>query len=354
MILTLSLLCHGLLWSEASAQDHLATQEPDSYKMDVNVRIYDIDQKTSYSLLEVFIRLGPLPWQFNETGVLVQILGGGDIMLVCRHIADDSLGRYFEGNASSSWYFVGDGELFPFDHYTMEFRVTPFIDANFTVDDASVIFRGPKQRPLSDAWETQNSYNELPCLVSNSTELKLTVSIVRRSVVPFLAFVLPIIICYYFLGASLFLDPKERIQEILAVYISLFVFVPVFFTGIQDFIPYRSVFTIPELLLIYLITSIGFLGISMMMSQYVKELKIHGKSLPPSEWFGLILSLGVLFPYYLLFFFPILWRSWSMGSILTFLLVIGSYAFGIIGFRHRLKKERTGKADPSYFLGCYE
>ena len=307
---------------------------PNAYEMDVDIKVSEIDQKTSYSSIEVFIRLGPLPRELNETVIQVQVLGGGHLMLFCEYTTSDSLGKYFEGNSSGSWYYIGAGELFPFDYYYMEFKVSPFIDANFTLGEVIPIFHGQRQKALLDIWETRNSVNEIPYRPYQGEEPGLVLIIRRRWVVPFLGFVLPIILCYFFLGASLFMDTTARMQEILTVYLSLFIFVPSFFVGIQGFLPYRSLLSIPEILLTNLITSLGFLGISTMLSGYQRTVRIRNVELPP-EWFSLILALVFFIIYYGYLLLPILLKFASEEIAVVFMLVVFSYVFGIFGFLRR-------------------
>jgi len=323
------------------------------YKMRVEVRVLDIDQKTSYSYIEIIITLGPLPSQFNETGILVQILGGGDMMLFCNYTASDSYGKYFEGNSSGSWYFIGAGELFPFDYYSMVFRIEPLLDTNFTISEAIPIFHGKSQKLLLDIWETTNSKNEMPYHIFENGESVLVVTIKRRWVIPFLAFTLPIILCYYFLGATLFLNPKSRMQEILTVYLSLFVFIPTFFIGIQDFLPYRSLLSIPETLLTNLITSIGFLGFSTILSGYRRLIVIRNYRIP-LEWFSLILALFFFAVYYWYLLLGILFQFASLETILTFLFVVVSYFVGSLGFSLRLKKAKQKSEKGQRFFVRYE
>lgn len=336
------------LWETVRSQSQNVEQKNNVYKMTVDVRVYDLDLKDLYSSVEVFLRLGPLPVGFNESGILVQILGGGDAMVFCNDTSSDHYGKYFQGNFSKSWYITGEGEQFPFDQYKMQFKIRPLIDCNFTIDEVTAIFSGAKQKQLSEAWETKNAHNEIPFQIAESDELMLTIQLKRRSLIPFLTLVLPVILCYYLLGATLYLEPSSRMQEILTVYISLFVFVPTFFIGIQDFLPYRSLLTIPEFLLTYAIVTNAFFGVSIMTSEHVRELKICNKKFHPSEWFGLILSSAIFIPLYWFLFFPISMRSPSSESIVTFLLVIGSYFFGLVGFVHRLKKRRSNGSSCYY------
>jgi len=312
----------------------------DFYKMRVEVRVLDIDQKTSYASIELLIRLGPLPQEFNETGILVQILGGGYVTLFCRYTTSDSYGKYFEGNSSSSWYLFGAGELFPFDYYYIEFRITSLIDADFKIDEATPIFYGPKQKSLCDTWETTQIINELPYHTYENEESVLIILAKRTPIAPSLAFVLPIILCYYFLGATLFLDPKLKMQEILTVYLSLFIFVPSFFIGIQEFLPYRSLLSIPEILLTNLITSIGLFGFFTMLSEYREAVMIKNFKLP-LQWFGIIFALLFFIGYYLFLLLPFLIRLPSIEIILVFLFVVPSYLVSVIGFILRLRKQKA-------------
>ena len=57
------------------------------------------------------------------------------------------------------------------------------------------------------------------------------------------------------------LDPREKIRERLTICLSLFVFSATFSISIQDFLPYRSSLSFPELLLSNLIVSIALFGI---------------------------------------------------------------------------------------------
>lgn len=326
------------------------------YKMRVEARVLDIDQKTARSTISIFIKLGPLPYQFHETAIQVQILGGGDMMLTCEETARDSYGKYFEGNSSGSWYLIGAGELYPFDYYHLKFEVDPFIDMSFTMNEILPIFHGQKQRSLSDTWETTDTINELPYHVSENEGLELTVALKRRWGVPFLAFVLPVVLCYYFLGASLFMDPESRMREIRVVYLSLFVFVPMFFIGIQGFLPYRSLLSIPEILLTNLITSIALMGIFAMLSEYRKHVILGDKKLP-LEWIGLILAILLFIGYYNYLLLPILFQSMSIETILTFLFVIGAYVLGAAGFVLRFnehKAESQKESSGARFLICRE
>ncbi len=79
--------------------------------------------------------------------------------------------------------------------------------------------------------------------------------------IAFLEFIVPIIACYYLLGATLMLDPKKQLNERLVIYVALFVFVPTFLLAIQNYLPYRSSLSFPELLLTNLIIGNAIFGV---------------------------------------------------------------------------------------------
>jgi hypothetical protein len=316
----------------------------ETYKIRIQVRVLDIDQKNSNSSIELMVRLGPLPREFNKTEIFVQIHGGGYVMLTCKYVSNDTHGKYFEGSISCSWSLSGFGELFPFDYYYMTFNITPLMDATFKLDEVVPVFYGPKQRSLWDTWETNatRAVNELFYYVDENEKLTLNILIKRKPIVPYVAFIIPIILCYFVLSATLFLDPKSKMQEILTIYLSLFVFIPQFFIGIQAFLPYKSLLTIPEILLTNLITSLSFFGVSTILSEYWGNIKVQG--------IGVIFALIFFIIYYCSYFLQILLVSPSIETISwVFTFVVLCYAWSAYGFIQRLrrKKEKPLEKDHS-------
>lgn len=204
-----------------------------------------------------------------------------------------------------------------------------------------------------DTWETAKPRsNDIPYHILEGDKTILILTLKRRWLVPFLAFVLPVVLCYWLLGASLFMDPTSRMQEILTLYLSLFVFVPTFFFAIQGFQPYRSILSIPEILLTNLITSLGLLGISTMMSGHRKEMKIKRYKIPV-EWFSLISALLFFIVLYGLLFLDISIRSLSIEAVITFLLAVSGYAIGVIGFALRFKTRMNQERKDTQAIWCY-
>jgi hypothetical protein len=348
-------LC-SFLYATASAEQHtLNMMNNASYKMYVETRIIDIDPRIPNVNIEIFVRLGPVPQAFNETAIWVNFIGGGYVMFPCNYSSSDSFGKYFQGNCSTSWPLFGIGELFPFDSYYMSLNISVFTDMSFRIHDAKVIFLGAKQGFLMDNWQTVNSSNIIQTSIYGEAGNKLVAELRRKPFVPFLEFVLPILLCYFLLGFSLFMDPKSRMQEMLTIYLSLFVFVPTFFFGIQNFMPCRSLLSLPEFLLVNLITTVAILGISIILSEFVETIRTRHANFPPAEWFGLIFTIIVFIIYYSLLFSQIMFWSGSIEALWIFLLVVLSSVVAVLGFVSRLKMRKRGKSkSENCLLMCYE
>jgi len=318
--------------------------------MYVETRIIDIDSRIPNVNVEIFVRLGPVPQAFNATAIWINFIGGGYVIFPCNYSGSDSFGKYYQGNCSTSWNLFGIGELFPFDTYYMSLNISVFADMSFRMHDATVIFLGAKQGFLMDNWQTVNSSNIVPTSIYGEARNQLVAELRRKPVVPFLEFVLPILLCYFLLGFSLFMDPKSRMQEMLTIYLSLFVFVPTFFFGIQNFMPYRSLLSLPEFLLVNLITTAGIFGISIILSDFVETIRTRRASFPPTEWFGLIFTIIAFIIYYSLLFSQIMFWSGSAWALIIFLLVILSNIVAFLGFVSRLKMRKRKKSEPENCL----
>lgn len=192
----------------------------------------------------------------------VGIVGGGYVLLSCNNAGATRSGEwYYQGKSNrTTWLMEGDGEAFPFDSYNLRFRIdylTYFSENSSLSSDADkhqASFTGPEYRFLRDLWLSDDG--SIPV---NYVEEREVSFLVQRDpsalVVATLQFLLPIIGCYYLLGATLILDPKKQLAERLRIYLSLFVFVTTFLIAIQPFLPYRSSLSFPEFLLVNLIVS---------------------------------------------------------------------------------------------------
>lgn len=162
-----------------------------------------------------------------------------------------------------------------------------------------------------------------------------------------LQFLLPIIACYYLLGATLMLGLKERLAERLRIHLSLFVFVPTFLIAIQTFLPYRSSLAFPEFLLVNLIISNTIFGIFSILgyrgSPVTSERQDNQKEISElkNKW-DIGASVFSLIVFSLIYIATTIWKM-TMQTSLIMTLIIPSYIYGfyvMIPREQLIKKKR--------------
>jgi hypothetical protein len=221
------------------------------------IHISDIDQAQKTVQLQIFVFLDGFP--YNESSVRVLITGAGGAWVLCNQTGQSLGGWYYQGESDQvTWLLDGIGETFPFDSYILRFDVRDmdYVSTNFTLASTGhqAFFDGAKAYSLNDLWYTNSSLIPISSISSSELDFSITRSGGTLNIY-FLEFLAPIIACYYLLGSTLLLNPKTHLSERLGVYVSLFVFVPLFLIAIRDFLPYRSTLSFPELLLVNLVLS---------------------------------------------------------------------------------------------------
>jgi len=246
-----------------------------------SVYIYDINALTKEANIEIYINLENFP--FNASSINLAIIGGfggcysEEYIQLTKFIAAN---WYFGNSKIIKWYLLGWGDSYPFDSYELEFIIGPTFsyqignateavfrthdypegsgNASFNVSvvsEAATIY-GEKQEIIIRDWKTRA--NAIP--ISSYLKEGFLFEVKRKPLIPFLEFVLPIEVCYYLLGASMFLD-RQKPADRLRVYITLFIFSSSFFFSIHNFLPPRTSLSIPEFLLINLITSSAIIAV---------------------------------------------------------------------------------------------
>jgi hypothetical protein len=343
IILSLALLISCLsvlaLLSKANAPSQSQTVD-ELTSVRLTIHIFDIDQAQKTVQLQIVVFLDDFP--YNESSVTLSIIGAGEARIVCNQTGP-SFGRWaYQGeSAQTTWLLDGIGETFPFDSYILRFHVQPidYVGNNFTLASAQheAFFAGPKVYSLKDLWQTNSNSipNSIPISGLSSNELDF--SITRSSGVLsiyILEFLVPTIACYYLLGSTLMLDPKKHLGERLRVYVSLFVFVPVFIITVRNFLPYRSTLSFPELLLVNLVLSNAIFAIFSIVARMkasppdpqIIRLYRHGPTLSGWDSAGMSLSLFFLVMTYALTFM----RKVNIpASLILTYLVIPSYLCSI-------------------------
>mgnify|MGYP001110048343 CR=1 FL=1 len=221
---------------------------------------------------------------------------------------------------------AGLGEYFPFDAYNVTFLLwqptytsldnqTGWLDLVVKEEWCDWILErelDPTWTPSAGPLSVEDYWGMIfPdfCLV--------TFKINRKPILPFFQFLLPVMLCYFFLGGS-HLISANNLDTRLRVYMSLFVFSPGFLLAIQNYMPRRFTFTIPEFLLTSLVVFTSVYGfVSMLIYSMVKK----GFWKPESGWPDFcegIVGIGL--------------SVWLVYYCSTFLREAGSWVFVILSF----------------------
>jgi len=316
----------------------------DSFEIRLEINVFDVYHSSKHAVVEICLRIANFP--LNATGVEFFIEGGGSIKISCERVNDTS---FYKGeSAHILWKIYGIGEAYPFDSYIMKFIIRrdqiwyikeneryKLENVNFSISQARshVRFMGLYTEYLEGMWTTDENY-ELPTKYRSN---ELIVTLERKSETPFLQIIFPIILCYVFLGVSLFLDAESKLTERLAIYIALFVFTPSFLLAIQDFLPLRSSLSIPEFLLTNLIISTALFGIFSIIHPILKD-KRHPYLLDVS---ALIIAIFSYVSLYLTFFRTIL-------KLLPLIVMFAPLCFCCLaGFLSIIMRMKMGKRAPN-------
>jgi hypothetical protein len=262
--ITLGLVTFLILILSCTFSTYAQPQNNEFANIRLVAHILDIDHTQKLVQLELVVFIDDFP--YNESTVNVWIIGAGDTMVQCNNTGpktDDTW--YFQGKSKQeTWLLEGIGENFPFDSYNLRFKVytVDFISQNFTLSSEGhqAFFTGPRTYSLKDLWRTDNGL--IPIRYTHADEMSFVIERNPDTIkIAILQLLIPIIGCYYLLGSTLILDPKDKLAERLRIHLSLFVFVPTFLIAIQKFLPYRSSLAFPEFLLINLIVSNTIFGL---------------------------------------------------------------------------------------------
>ena len=231
----------------------------DSIEITLTVTVFDIDPLKKNAEVQISLYLTDFP--YNATEVDFSIWSREPITIACKN----SSGAY-KGDSGliTDFQFYGYGENFPFDFYQMNFQFdkdnilwkvgneSDFLKSNLTFGSlSSAIFSGSEKESLMGTWQTERG-GVIP-MVPIKNDSGVIVVIRRNPLSPFCLILLPIVLSFYLLGASIFIK-RRRINLRLTVYLSLFLFAAPFLFAIQAFLPSRSALSIPEFLLTTLMT----------------------------------------------------------------------------------------------------
>jgi hypothetical protein len=337
--LTLLICCLSVLAFVSRANTLVQDQTVDELtSVRLTIHILDIDQTQKTAQLQILVLLAGFP--YNESSVTVQITGAGNVLILCNRLGQSLGGWYYSGESDQvTWLLDGVGETFPFDSYILRFDIQDidYVGTNFTLVSPGVehqaFFAGSKAYSLIDLWYTNSSLIPISSISSNELDFSIKRSSGTLSIY-ILEFLVPTIACYYLLGSTLMLNPQKHLSERLRVYVSLFVFVPVFIITVRNFLPYRSTLSFPELLLVNLVLSNAIFAIFSIVgrmktsppSPQIIRLYRHEPTLSGWDRAGMVSSLFFLLMTYALTFMG---KVNIPASLILTYLVIPSYLCSI-------------------------
>ncbi|MCK4478363.1 hypothetical protein KAU88_07545 [Candidatus Bathyarchaeota archaeon] len=314
-------------------------------KVRLIIHILDIDQSQKTVDLKIIVCISNFP--YNESRVGVWVIGAGDTIIWCNNTGAHMVSTwYYQGESEqTTWLLEGMGEHFPFDSYNLRFEVYDvyFINHNFTLSSEGhqAFFTGSKAYSLKDLWKTDNGL--IPIEYIKTEEIAFAIGRSDNALsIAILQFLIPIIGCYYLLGATLMLNPKEKLAERLRIHLSLFVFVPTFLIAIQKFLPYRSSLSFPEFLLVNLIVSNTLFGI---FSIFGNQKNSRKQKVTYSRW-DLIASNLSLVLFMIIYLFTLFGRINIPASLIFTYIVVPSYIcfyFAVMS-KEQIKKQILGIA----------
>ncbi len=242
------------------------TAQPELVNARIVVQVSNVNPLLKTANVNLFLYINNYP--LNASDVRIMITGGGDVIVPCYNKGEDANGWFFQGESNeTTWFLDGIGETYPFDSYTLHFKIhdtfmPTWLNCSLTMDGSQAYFDGPNSLSLTTLWVENNgliSMTETSAwLAENETTNQMNVHINRTSDAlnsVILELFAPIIACYLLLATTLLLDPKKHMNERLTIYLALFVFVPTFLFAIQNYLPFRSSLSFPELLLSNLVIS---------------------------------------------------------------------------------------------------
>ena len=308
-----------------------AQEDENSVEIRLIIQVHRVDTSTKLAEIKVLVDIYNFP--LNESNVELRICGGGSLTVNASQRCQSGSGwEYFGESEVAVWLLQGSGELFPFDIYTLSFKILRIgtFENNwaFKPEGHEAYFDGNQTYILKDLWDTDNAL--LP-LRRESKEITVGLQrSIESAFISFLKVITPIIACYYLMGASLILNPKN-LAERLRIYVAVFFFVPAYLLTIQGILPYRNYLSLPEFLLVNLLISTAILCIfgavaKRRLSDLPKLGYLYSEKHNPRTWDMLGIVIASLC-FAILYISSFLYVTNASSSALISYVILPAYAF---------------------------
>jgi hypothetical protein len=274
----------------------------------VEVSVNYVDYSNGYASLALWGHVEDSTYP-NATSVTIIFDGDDSVLLKC----DSSGGRTYDGYLQvDKWPLKGQGEMYPFDSYKLRFYIS---DQFYFIRNQTLELLYPNA-----TFDKNILLRNIELLEPESQfyNAEFFVEVHRDSMMPFLQLLLPIVFCFFIIGGSV-LIPRKELNSRLTLYLSLFVFFPIFLLAIQSFLPHRTSLSIIEILLVDALSTNALLTVISMI-----RLGDHwGKIL---DLTGTLVSMGL----FALFYETVLTAQINVSTIAIFVIGEVGLAFGLI------------------------
>jgi len=328
-----------LLLSVFSVSAQIVEKEKTTIRLLVHV--FDLDVNNRNAAIKMHVTVDRFP--FNVSEVIVGITGGGDLKVLCHNSLGARDGTWmFKGETNQTdWLLEGKAENFPFDSYRLIFRVSDISlqGDNFTLSQGDALFTGAKSTSLKEQWEQFDSLPRLYDWANNKVEFIVGRTLSTR-LMAFLNLILPILLCFFLLGATHLSDPEKDIGNRLTINLSLFIFSSTFMIHLQNFIPQRSGLSFPELLVSILVSSNAIFAIFSLVGKYLASTSWWKERRDRMTRWDLYASLVCYVIIIILYLSTLYGKLSAINS-----LILGYVPTIALYYGHALKLKRLPKAD---------
>lgn len=196
-----------------------------SFSFTIEIYVEDINYAEKSASITIWASIRDCNYQ-NATAITIIFNGDASVLVECERMGSD----YYWGHSDIDWPMRGNGELYPFDFYSLRFIISRqfYLKENQGVQlvypnaTFNTFFSSSNIEPIASYAEFETT--------------RFLVRLERNSSLPILQLLLPITLCYFILGGSL-LIPRSKLSDRLRVYLSLFCFWTHIFVGHSNLSP---------------------------------------------------------------------------------------------------------------------
>lgn len=257
--------------SQANQFQQFYVAEATNSTMDIDIEITNVDDQTLTATASITINAylpddsSPISIQLynevtenNQTGI-------ANVYFLQLNASSILNGRFMYSGTWTDYnfYLIGNPNLYPFDHYLLNFTFDVFW-SQLQTNSVSIYALNNVTRNNWNIWQSQSNATD----GSGHAILVGTEQIARNTNGTVFPLILLVVMLFFVLGGTLLVEPN-KLNERLTVYLAIFIFVAGFFFSLDSIIPYSNGFTSIQSLFLYLVIGSGLLIIGSFFSKGV-------------------------------------------------------------------------------------